>query len=280
MMHAARVPAFLLLLLAIPGPWGCTPAASGPPGMVLRHVQRVVDGDTVVLAGRQRIRLAGVNAPEIDEELGLVAREFAQKFAHRKDAWVSEARKDGYGRLVSDVVVDGRSLAEELVRAGLGHVFLFPPEDERSARALLEAQDEARAARRGIWATERFRGDFHISSFHANPYGDDRENLNGEYLRIANLRTVAMSLKGHILSNEHGDRYVFGDVVLPPCQTVTVSSGAGDDETRPGHAMKLFWSRTSPMWSNQGDKATLMDAEGRVLDTAVYDPKHRKVYPK
>jgi endonuclease YncB( thermonuclease family) len=272
----------ILLGIACAGaPGGGNAAAQeGPPGMVRRLVVRVVDGDTVVLEGKERIRLAGVNAPEIDEELGLASREFTLAFANRKDAWVSEAKKDGYGRLVSDVIVDGKSLAVSLAEAGLGHVFLFPPEDEVSGKALLEAQERARAARRGIWATERFQGPLHITSFHANPIGNDAEELNAEYVRIANLRAVPLSLKGFILSNEHGDRYVFGDVTLPPGQSITLAPGAGDDQVTPGRQMQLFWNKTYPMWSNKGDVATLMDPAGNVVDRAVYDPKHRKVYPK
>lgn len=282
MRSSTRLAVLGLAILALgAGVGACSPTVvAGPPGHVLRHVNRVVDGDTFVLSGRQKIRLAGVNAPEIDEELGLAAREFSIGFAGRKDAWVTEARKDGYGRLVSDVIVDGKSLAVALVEAGLGHVFLFPPENEVGARALLEAQDRARTARRGIWATTRFQGEFHITSFHANPVGDERENPNSEYVRIGNLRTAPMSLAGYILSNDHGDRYVFGNVTLPPCQTLTLSSGAGDDQAVAGQPVKLFWNQSNPMWSNQGDTATLMDPTGKVVDSVTYDPKHRKVYPK
>jgi endonuclease YncB( thermonuclease family) len=279
-----RLPFASLVLASLLAACACAgtgaSAQEGPPGTVLRHVVRVVDGDTIVLAGKQRIRLAGVNCPEIDEELGLDARAFALDFADRKDAWISEARSDRYGRLVSDVIVGGRSLSEALVEAGLAHAFLIPPVDEAAAKTLLAAQDRARAARRGIWATARFQGDLHITSFHANPIGDDSKDLNAEYVRIANMRTAPVSLKGFILSNEHGDRYVFRAITVPAGQSVMVASGPGDDETAAGGQIRLFWRQSHPMWSNKGDAATLMDPAGNVVDRAEYDPAHRKVYPK
>lgn len=278
-MRASLLPLVLVLVSAA----ACTGAAradAGPPGWVDRHVTRVVDGDTFVLSGKQRVRLAGVNCPEIDEPLGLEARAFAMQFALRRDVRIDESRSDRYGRLVSDVRVDGKSLSEAIVDAGLGHVFLIPPVDAAAAGPLLAAQDRARAAGRGVWATDRYRGDLHITSFHANPIGDDTQDLNAEYVRIANLRTAPVSLKGWILSNEHGDRYVFRDVTVPAGQSVTLASGSGDDEVKEGAQIRLFWNRTRPTWSNKGDAATLMDPAGNVVDRVEYDPAHRKVYPK
>ncbi|HOU53188.1 MAG TPA: thermonuclease family protein [Myxococcota bacterium] len=265
--------------------WACaTPrgAARDPGGdpFVPAFVERVVDGDTVVLAGRQRVRLAGVNCPEIDEPLGIEAREFALKMVGRKDVRVRQDRKDRYGRLVTDIRLGDRSLAEALVEAGLAHVFLIPPVDPKEAASLLRAQEQARERRVGIWGTDRYQGDFHITSFHANPIGDDTADLNAEYLRIANLRTDPRSLEGWIISNEHGDRYVFGPVVVPGGHTVTLATGSGEDQTSPDQPIRLFWRQNRPMWSNRGDAATLMDPSGQVVDRVEYDPKHRKVYPR
>lgn len=253
--------------------------APGSP-WVSAFVERVVDGDTMVLAGGQRVRLGGVNCPEIDEPLGVEAREFALKMVGRKDVEVRRDRKDRYGRLVTDVRVGDRSLAFSLVEAGLAHAFLIPPVDPEEAAALLQVQEEARRRQVGIWATDRYRGDFHITSFHANPMGNDAEDLNAEYLRIANLRSGPRSLQGFIVSNEHGDRYVFGQVVVPGGHTVVLATGRGEDQTSLDQPIRLFWGKDRPMWSNRGDVATLMDPSGEVVDRVEYDPKHRKVYPR
>lgn len=276
-----RVPRWVLvgvLLGACATPRAAVEAPEDP--FVPAFVERVVDGDTVVLAGRQRVRLAGVNCPEIDEPLGLEAREFTLRMVGRKDVRVRQDRRDRYGRLVTDIRIGNRSLAEALVEAGLAHVFLIPPVDLQEARVLLEVQEQARDRRVGIWATDRYLGDFHITSFHANPIGDDTADLNAEYLRIANLRAQPRSLEGWIVSNEHGDRYVFGRVVVPGGHTVTLATGSGEDQTDPEQPIRLFWRQARPMWSNRGDVATLMDPEGRVVDRAVHDPSHRKVYPR
>ena len=59
---------------------------------------------------------------------------------------------DRYGRLMADIVLpDGKSLNQELVRAGLAWWYRrYAPGN----RTLARLEDEAREARRGLWADE------------------------------------------------------------------------------------------------------------------------------
>jgi hypothetical protein len=163
---------------------------------------------------------------------------------------------------------------------GLAHVFLVEPVEPPVYLPLVEAQQAAQAARRGIWATPRFQRGFLITSFHADPKGDDNERLNDEYLRITSLSVQPVSLKGYSIGNNFGDRYTFGDVILPPCHTVILRSGSGTDITDPKGQITFFWSRTRGAWDNKGDTASLRDPDGQLVDQVTYDPNRKKVYPK
>jgi micrococcal nuclease len=250
------------------------------PSTVKALVVRVVDGDTVVLEGRERVRVANINAPEIDEELGLASRDFAVKMVQGQQATITSTVRDGYGRLVGDVEVSGKSLSEELVRAGLAHVYLIPPVDDARAARLLAVEAEARKARLGVWATTRYRGPLHITSFHANPRGNDMDDLNAEYVRIANVSGAPQSLKGYALLNRKGQRFFFRQVVVPAGYTIMVHSGSGEPRLDPAKQLQLYWNRRFPAWSNRGDTATLMDPRGNPIDAVTYDPHAKKVYPK
>jgi endonuclease YncB( thermonuclease family) len=257
-----------------------TPATPPKPTTVEKVVIRVVDGDTVVLEGRERVRVNNINAPEIDEELGLESRDFAVKLVHGKKAMVTSAIRDGYGRLVGDVVAGGKSLSEELVRVGLAHVYLIPPVDAARAARLIAVEAEARTRRLGVWATARYRGPFHITSFHANPRGNDMDDLNAEYVRIANISGVPQPLKGYTLQNRRGQRFFFRRVVVPAGHTIMVHSGSGEPRLDPAKQLQLFWNRRFPAWLNQGDTASLLGPDGTLIDAVTYDPHKRKVYPK
>jgi endonuclease YncB( thermonuclease family) len=259
------------------------------------RVTRVIDGDTVLLEGGTRVRIDGVNAPEIDEELGLDARSAAVALVHGHDVCVRGSKRDHYDRVVADLIAvewiaapagacalsgTERTLARELVRQGLAHVYLIPPVEGPRQEALLALEAEAREARRGLWSTDRYRGPFHITSFHANPPGDESQDLNSEYVRFANVSGVPQSLAGYTLANRRGQRYRFPELVVPPGFTVMVHTGAGPDAVDPARQLQLHWHRRFGAWSNRGDTASLLDGAGYLVDRATYDPRHRKVYPK
>jgi endonuclease YncB( thermonuclease family) len=118
------------------------------------RVVGVTDGDTLtVLRGRQaeRVRLEGVDAPEKGQAYGGRAWRFAADLAFDRTVTVRATGRDRNGRLLGEVVLpDGRSLNQELVRAGYAWWFRKYSRDVRLARL----EDEARAGRRGLWADQ------------------------------------------------------------------------------------------------------------------------------
>jgi len=123
------------------------------------RVERVVDGDTLLLWGGDRVRLIGVDTPETVmpehpvEPFGREATQFTRSFLAAGEVRLEfdRQRLDRHGRHLAYVWVGERMLNEELLRAGLAR---FEPEyhySETVKRRFRRAQDEARAAQRGIW---------------------------------------------------------------------------------------------------------------------------------
>lgn len=92
-----------------------------------RRVNCVVDGDTFWL-GRQRIRIADIDAPELTPPRCEHEREFGEAAKHRLRALLSAgpfslvagARdEDPFGRKLRMVMRAGRSIGERLVAEGL-----------------------------------------------------------------------------------------------------------------------------------------------------------------
>ena len=94
-----------------------------------------------------------------------------------------------------------------------------------------------------------------------NAPGDDRYNLNGEYVVIKNYGD-AVNLKGWKLRDEYGHTYVFPSVVIPSGGTITIYTGSGLDTQT-----ELYWGRDWPVWNNDGDTAYLYDSSGRLVDS-------------
>lgn len=238
-------------------------------------VTSVYDGDTFTLSDGSKIRLAAVNTPELRpaESYAVEARNAAEAFM--KGAQVEldpNPPQDSYGRIISQAYVDGESLSEHLVSLGLAHVFLIPPIPENhDIAALLSAQQSAREANRGIWSTDRYRGDLHITSFHANAAGDDRENVNGEYLRLCNITSLELNVEGYWISDASGGKWMFPAVTIPAGHTLKVHSGKGTNAIDPREQLAIYLGNDRPIWNNRQDRATIYDRYGRISDVRVHE---------
>ena len=116
-------------------------------------VVAVTDGDTVkvLYQGKaHKVRLAGIDAPERKQAFGKRAKEYASTLAAGKTVKVTWTEKDRYGRIVGVVILpDGSNLNNEMVKAGLAWWYRqYAPKD----RTLERLENEAKAARRGLWA--------------------------------------------------------------------------------------------------------------------------------
>ncbi len=120
---------------------------------------RVIDGDTLVLAGGRHVRLLSIDAPEMERD-----GHPADFLAHKAKAALSRLtlnRKigleygplhyDHYGRLLAYLFFPDHTLVNAvLVRQGLARVYFHFP-NLRYRKVLLAAQREAIEAGRGIW---------------------------------------------------------------------------------------------------------------------------------
>jgi micrococcal nuclease len=134
---------------------------AGPPlpaGARDVAVERVVDGDTVVLAGLGKARIIGVDTPEVYGGVECYGRE-ASAFARRLLGagqhvryTVGRERRDRYGRLLVYLwLADGRSFNALLADRGYATPLTIPPNDDYAGRFVALAR-RAREQGRGLWA--------------------------------------------------------------------------------------------------------------------------------
>ena len=94
--------------------------------------------------------------------------------------------------------------------------------------------------------------------------GDDRQNLNGEWVQISNTGNDTVFIAGWVLSDKgRNTGYIFPAIYLVPGESITIYSGSGMMNNT-----ALFMGKTEPVWGNNGDTAVLKDGRGTVIDTA------------
>lgn len=155
---ADRLPA-----LADNPPLGHPTAASAQPvagqGWPAR-LDHVSDGDTVTVVNqangsRYRVRLQGIDAPEVDHGRGRPGQRYGQRAKYAMRQLLSSATirvvPDGttsYDRIVAGILVNGQDVATMLVARGLA--WRYPRYDQAGRYA--QAQREAQAADLGLWS--------------------------------------------------------------------------------------------------------------------------------
>lgn len=125
-------------------------------------MQRVGDGDTLDVRGRARVRLVQIDAPELGQgecyareslrELGQLAPR-GTRVELESDPRLDD--QDRYGRLLRYVHAEGANLNVELVRLGAATPYFRRGDEGVYADELLDAVEEARRARRGMWGSCR-----------------------------------------------------------------------------------------------------------------------------
>jgi len=101
-----------------------------------------------------------------------------------------------------------------------------------------------------------------ITDFEYDPPGDD---VLGEYLVIENQGTANQNMTGWKLKNDENETFRFPAYILKAGAGVTVWTKEGvNTET------DLYWGSETPIWSNHGDCATLLDRSHQLVDWECY----------
>ena len=119
---------------------------------VVWRVVNVHDGDTLTALDdtntQQRIRLQGIDAPELGQPFGRASRDRLAALAKGKAATITPHGRDRYGRTIATIEIEGDELGHRLVAEGLAWHYVQFNNDP----LLAAAEQKARAARRGLWA--------------------------------------------------------------------------------------------------------------------------------
>lgn len=122
-------------------------------------VLRVIDGDTVELNDKRRVRYIGIDTPEVVDPnkpvecFGPEAKAANQSLVEGKSVRLVKdiSEVDKYGRLLRYVYFGDTLVNDYLVRQGFAHASTYPPDVELSEQ-LRQAEKEARVNTRGLWS--------------------------------------------------------------------------------------------------------------------------------
>ncbi len=156
-------------------------------------VDRVIDGDTIVLSDGRHIRYIGINALEIDhdnkkaEPFGYKGKNFNKKLVFEKKVRLEfdKEEHDQYGRVLAYVFTeDSIFVNKRMVEQGYAYCLYRKP-NVKYGKVLLKFQRDAMSAKRGIWSNWKEKEDLYLGNrrskrFHSKecPFGKRIGKIN------------------------------------------------------------------------------------------------------
>lgn len=149
-------------------------------GDIVGDVVRVSDGDTLTVKDQygqpRKIRLLGIDAPESSQVFGEASTKRLNELVAGRQVRVVYSEVDQYGRVLGTVWRDGVNINLQMVKEGMAWSYHY----NRDAQ-YISAQSEARAARKGLWA-----------SANAQDPWEYRRGRKGTPVSVAKSRSEAM----------------------------------------------------------------------------------------
>ena len=119
-------------------------------------VRHVSDGDSFILDSGERVRMIGVNSPELAEPFGPEAKAHLAKLIGGRTVTLEgdpqNDDRDVHGRLLRFVALNGVDINRRMIADGFAYAFLRYPLAREKREAYREAERIAKNSQLGIWA--------------------------------------------------------------------------------------------------------------------------------
>jgi len=117
------------------------------------EVKRIIDGDTFETETGEKVRLIGINAPEISDIFGKEAKQYLSDLIKNKTVDLHSDNisndRDRYQRLLRYVILDGVDINKKMVSNG--YAFAYLKYRFSKSHDYEQAQLQARESHNGIW---------------------------------------------------------------------------------------------------------------------------------
>jgi micrococcal nuclease len=250
-----------------------TPDVLGASNVLTTTIARVIDGDTVVTSGDQKVRYIGINAPETGQPYGAEATAFDRQLVQGKNVQIlfGAQQKDQYGRLLGYVYVGKTLVNVEIVKNGWAVAENIPPNTTHK-NEIDQAEKIAKQTCQGLWSDTcmpQTNSCLKISTIVYDAPGVDDQNENGEWVELTNNCPAVVDLSGWLLKDSSASNsYTFGAISIPMQESIKIHSGCGINTST-----DLYWqcpAKQHAIWNNTGDEAMLFDNHGKLLSVYSY----------
>lgn len=215
---------------------------------VERLVVEVIDGDTIKIETGEKVRLVGINSPEIGEYLYEESKKFLEREIKGKRVrlfW-DDKKEDIYGRRLAFVFLGNENINVKIVRNGLAHTYEVN-KIKKYSNELIEAERYARENGLGIWKKSEKSVCIELVNL---------VYTGIEKIVLKNVCPFVINLEGWSIEDEAHHKFVFPKYNLRPNETIEIYT-----------TENAFFSfrKKYPILNKDGDSIFLRDSKGYLV---------------
>jgi len=220
-----------------------------------RHmvVERIIDGDTIVVENKTHIRLLGINTPEKAEFYYSGAKEFVEELIFNKTIKLEYGREkyDRYGRTLAYVFFENENINLKLVEKGFAN-FYFPSGKDKYYNSFKEAWENCISDNVNLCekSENKCAGCVELKAF----------NYKKEIIILENSCEFDCELTNWEIKDEGRKKFVFPEFKLQRKEIVSIKTGNGENNED-----ILFWKNETYVWTKTGDTLFLRDDVGGLV---------------
>ena len=218
----------------------------------VKIVERIIDGDTIVVWNNTHVRLLGINTPEKNELYHDEAMNFLSSLISNKTITLEygKEKKDLYGRTLAYIILNGKNINIEQVRNGFANFYIYSNDEYTSG--LKEAWGECLANGKNLCEKSK------------NKCAECIElkdlNVKEQEVIFYNNCSFECDLTSWKIKDEGRKNFIFGTFILGSNDEVSVIVGNKTDTKN-----SLYWKGYDYVWTQSGDTLFLRDKTGRLV---------------
>ncbi|VVB82642.1 Staphylococcal nuclease homologue [uncultured archaeon] len=216
------------------------------------YVERIIDGDTIVVSNNTHVRLLGINTPEKGEFYHDEAINFLSELILNKTVILEygKDKTDLYGRTLAYILLDGKNINIEQVRNGFANFYIY--DQDKYTKVLENAWNECIA--NGTNLCEKSQDKC------ADCIQLKGLDVKSQISIFYNKCSFNCDLINWDIKDEGRKHFTFPHFFLEGEKEVKVIVGNGTNNKQ-----ELFWGNETYVWTATGDSLFLRDGKGKLV---------------
>ncbi len=218
----------------------------------VKVVERIIDGDTIVVWNNTHVRLLGINTPEKNEFYYQEAKNFMNNSVFNKtiNLEYGKEKTDLYGRTLAYVILNGKNINLEQVRNGFANIYIYNNDEYTSG--LEEAWNECLANRKNLCEKSKDKCSKCI----------ELKDLNVKEQEVIfyNNCSFDCDLTNWNIKDEGRKNFFFPNFILKENAEVKILV-----QNKTNAENILYWKNKDYVWTAGGDSLFLRDKFGKLI---------------